>query len=265
MRTGLRALVPEGLRAWWSHCFGWRWFRGDYPSWAAAQAASAGYDDRAVLARVVAATREVAAGRALWERDGVAFTDAEINAPLLAALTGIGRAAGGRLDVVDFGGALGSSWWQHRPELARLGAVRWRVVEQPHYVAAGAEFAREQLGFARSLAEAGREIPPAVILFSGVLPYIENPSDLLEQAVQLGFCDVIIDRTPFIAGGRTRLAVQHTPPGLGGGSYPCWLFDEAALLAPLRMAGYEQIAVWPALDRLDPGVEHRGFHFRRKT
>jgi len=252
-----------GLRRWWRLRFGWQWFRGDYASWAGARAASAGYDDQALLDRVVTAMREVAAGRARYERDGVAFPSPEVNAPLLARLRASAAQTGGRLDVVDFGGSLGSLWWQHRSELAQLAAVRWRVVEQAHYVAAGREFAQENLDFADSIAAALQGMQPAVIILSSVLPYLENPGALLAEAVRHGFAHIIIDRTPFIAGGRTRLAVQHTPPGLGGGSYPCWLFDREKLLSVLQPA-YELVAEWPSLDELAPHVRHRGFHFQRR-
>ena len=63
-------------------------------------------------------------------------------------------ANGGRLEVVDFGGALGSTWWQHREELSALGLRRWVVVEQPQFIEAGREFAGEILGFAPTLAAA---------------------------------------------------------------------------------------------------------------
>lgn len=256
----LRRRLAAGRRRWRG---GWRWFRGDYVTWEEARRAATGYDDAAILARVVASTHAVREGRALWERDGVAFQTVEVNRPLLEALRRVARETPGRLEVVDFGGALGSSWWQHRWELTQPGAVRWCVVEQPHYVAAGREFTDDRLRFADTLAEAVAAGRPAVVLFSSVLPYVEHPKAALREAIAAGFRHVIIDRTPFQNGGRTRLAVQHTPPALGGGSYPCWLFDRADLLEVFG-SDWELLAEWPALDALDPGIEHRGYHFRRK-
>ncbi len=259
----LRPLVPARADRWLRLKFGWQWFRGDYPDWAAARAASAGYDDAAVLARVLAATREVRAGRARWERDGVAFTAPAVNAPVLTALREAAGEAGGPLVVVDFGGSLGSTWWQQRPALADLPGVQWRVVEQPHYVRAGAEFADGPLSFHESIDAAIRPGERPVILLSSVLPYVESPQTLLEGIVRRGFQEVIIDRTPLVRSGRARLVVQHTPPGLGGGSYPCWLFDRTQLLAPLG-PGYALVREWPAGDDLALDVAHRGFSFRRK-
>ena len=166
----------------WQRVFGWRWFRGDYGSWAEARAASAGYDDGAVWQRVRAATRAVRAGEAAWERDGTTFAEPAAPGPLVAVLRGIAAERGGRLDVVDFGGALGSTWWQQRAALADL-AVRWCVVEQVEFVAAGrAEFTGEGLSFEPTLAAAGAAVRPAVILFSSVLPYVDRPQELLAEA-----------------------------------------------------------------------------------
>jgi putative methyltransferase (TIGR04325 family) len=263
LKNLVRPRVPAPIVRWWRHHFGWQWFRGNYAAWPGARAASPGYDDAAVLTRVAAAVREVKAGRAAWERDGVTFTTPAVNAPLLAALRQSAQTGGDRLDVVDFGGSLGSSWWQHRTALGGLDSVRWRVVEQAHYVAAGAEFAGDGLSFHASIDEALAGGPPAVILLSSVLPYLESPLDLLTDISARKFPHVIIDRTPLVRSGRARLAVQCTPPELGGGGYPCWLFSRSQLLAPLQ-ADYGLVQEWLALDDLAPGVEHRGFYFRRK-
>jgi putative methyltransferase (TIGR04325 family) len=252
------------LRRVWQRAFGWRWFRGSYASWAEARAASAGYDDAAVFKRVLDAACAVRAGRAAWERDGALFAEPMVHTPLLAALREIAAERGGRLDVIDFGGALGSTWWQHRAALADL-RVTWCVVEQPQFVETGkAEFTGDGLRFASTIAAAGEGMEPAVILFSSVLPYLENPQTVLAGAVASGVPHVIIDRTPFWSGGRDWLTVQRTPPGLGGGSYPAWVFDQASLLAPLAEK-FEIAAEWPGFDVIDPRMEYRGLHWTRKA
>lgn len=268
----MKATLKRWARTWpmlaarraWQRSFGWRWFRGDYATWAEARAGSSGYDDAAVLQRVLKATRAVRVGEAAWERDGALFAEPAVHAPLLAVLRGIAAEQGGRLDVVDFGGSLGSTWWQHRSEWADL-AVRWCVVEQAPLVAAGrAEFSGEGLSFASTISEARERFEPAVILFSSVLPYVENPRALLTEAAASGVRHVVIDRTPFWNGGRDWLTVQRTPPALGGGSYPAWVFDRASLLAPLAEQ-FELAAEWPGFDVVDARMEYRGLHWVRKA
>lgn len=262
MKASLKHLLPAPTRRWLRRAFGWRWFRGRYATWAEAARAAAGYDDAAILARVLSAARDVKAGRAAWERDGTTFARPEVNGPLLSVLREIAAAEGSRLDVIDFGGGLGSTWSQHREALAGVARVRWRVVEQPHYVAAAHEFADGSLSFHTSLASALATGPASVILLSSVLPYIAQPYGLLAEVNGAGLEHVIIDRTPFLAAGPGRLVVQHTPPELGGGSYPCWLFDRSAVIAALG-PDYELKTEWPGADVIDPQVEYRGLYLRR--
>ena len=265
VKRGVRSVVPAAWRRWWRHRFGWRWFEGDYAEWAAARAASAGYNDAAVLQRTLAAARAVRSGRAAWERDGVTFAEPAVHAPLLATLRVIAAAEGGRLDLVDFGGALGSTWWQHRAALADLKEVRWRVVEQPAVAAAGRrEFADAILSFHDSLDDAVAGAAPAAILLSSVLPYVEAPHALMADLLRHGFRFLVIDRTPFVVRGRERLVVQRTPPSAGGGSYPCRLFDRRSLLAPLER-DYRLVREWPGFEDVAPAVAFRGFFFERLT
>lgn len=263
-KSPVKALTPPAARAWLRRTFGWRWFRGDYGSWAEARAQARGYDDAAGLARIVAATRAVRLGQASWERDGVLFTEPQEHAPLLAALRAAGRENAGRLAVVDFGGALGSTWWQHRTALAEF-SVDWKVVEQPTLVAAGrSEFAGDGLEFCLSLGEASTGVRQ-VALLSSVLPYVEDPHALLTEVIGLGFTHVILDRMPFTGATQDRLVVQHTPPGLGGGSYPAWLFARAGIARHFA-ADYDLVAEWPVeFDQLDARVTYAGWHFRRRA
>lgn len=97
-------VLPEAWHLYLRRRFAWRWFRNRYASWTEAQAASSGYDDAAILARVLAAIRKVRAGSASWERDGWAFDAPELNLPLVSALSEAAKERGGKIDVVDFGG-----------------------------------------------------------------------------------------------------------------------------------------------------------------
>lgn len=259
-----RAVVPEGLRAWQRRHFGWRWFHGDFASWAEARTQARGYDDQAVLQRVVEAARTVRAGHAAWDRDGVVFMKPDLHHPLLHSLQAVAQAEGGRLELVDFGGGLGGTWWQHRHALSGV-EVRWRIVEQAGFVEAGRrEFADDVLSFHTGLSEALATGPVRVLLLSSVLSYLEKPHDILAEAIEREIPHIIVDRTPFVAGGQDRLVIQCTPPHLGGGSYPCWLFHRERLIMPFRQ-DYELIAEWPVpFDRVDGTAVYGGMHFRRR-
>jgi len=195
----------------------------------------------------------------------VTFAEPAEHAPLLAALRQGAAAHGGHLHLVDFGGGLGATWRQHQSALADLPSVRWRVVELAWLVETGRkEFAGGPLEFHASLAEALRAGPATTILLSSVLPYLDQPYALLAEIVQAGFADVILDRTPFIAGAEDRIVVQHTPPSLGGGSHPCRLFARESILAALE-PHYTLLTEWAVpFDQVDEAVDYRGLYFRRR-
>lgn len=261
--NGLRQLVPRPLRRWLRRLVRAPIYRGDFVSWAEAQRASRGYADPAILEKAVAAARAVRDGHAAWERDTVLFHEPAANVPLLRSLRRAAEAAGGKLDVTDFGGALGSTWWQHRPWLADLAEVRWSVIEQSALVAAGQrEFTRGPLRFFATLDEGCGAGQPAVLLLSSVLPYLENPRALLADIRARPFRHVIIDRTGFVTRGRDRLTVQHVPTAIYEASYPCWFFDRASLLAEFA-SGWRVVEEWSTDDDTDIDAQHSGLMLER--
>ncbi len=238
-------------------------FTGEYASWAEARREARGYDDPAIFEKAVAAARAVREGRAAFERDTVLFAEPAIHGPLLAGLLRAAARQGGRLHVVDFGGALGSAWWQHRAWLEGLAEVTWEVIEQPHFVAAGRrEFETGPLRFRDSLAACTAEPGRALLLLSSVLPYLENPHAMMNEFARRGFGHVLIDRTGFVPGGADRLTVQRVPPSIYDASYPCWFFAREKLLAPFA-ADYRVVAEWPSFDAVDIAAEFRGLLLER--
>jgi len=259
----MKALVPRSWRRRLRRLGAQPVYTGRYSSWAEAAAASRGYADEGIFEKTLAAARAVRDGRAAWERDTVLFASPAANAPLLAALRLAAAAHGQRLNVADFGGSLGSTWWQHRPWLADLAEVRWSVVEQARWVDTGRrEFTAGPLRFYGTLAECCEVEHPKVLLLSSVLPYLESPHELLAAARAGGFTHLIIDRTGFVARGPDRLTVQHVPPEIYEASYPCWFFDRSALLQPFAR-DWRIVTEWTTDDEVDIDADHRGLMLER--
>lgn len=240
---------------------------GDYPAWEAAVADSTGYDAAVILERTRTALSRVKQGEAVYERDSVLFDEIHYAWPLLAGLMWTAARHGGKLVVLDFGGSLGSTWFQNRDLLRRLPSVRWNVVEQPAYVAVGQrEFADDTLRFYAGVRACVAEQAPNVIVLSGVLQYLEQPYDLLDELQQLTTADLIIDRTPFWAGDRDRLCVQHVPPEIYPASYPSWIFSEARFRSILSLH-WDEVATFDCPDRLPGPVpfSYRGLIATRRA
>lgn len=218
---------------------------GDYPDWRSAVQAAGGYDDEDIFLKVRAAARAVRDGKALWERDSVLFDKPEVNWPLLAGLMSVAARHQGRLHVLDFGGALGSTYMQHRDALQGLAECTWHVVEQGHFVRCGKEeFTSDTLFFHDTPEEALRAAPINLILLSGVLQYLETPYALLKRLAATGL-PVLIDRTPLFADG-DRITVQHVPAAIYRASYACRWLDKRRLNGILQSAGYELLPWFPS-------------------
>lgn len=212
-------------------------FDGGHADWAAAAAASRGYDDVTILQRVLHATREVVAGRAAYERDSVLFDHWQPPFALLAPLLRHALQHGGRLDVVDFGGSLGSSYRQCRPFLPGLDVLQWHVVEQPAFVAAGrAEFTTSELHFHERLGDLPPALAPRLLLVSSVLQYLPRPAQAIDDWTASDVQAILLDRTPMWDGDEDRPCVQQVPRHIYASSYPCWVLSRPRLIGRLERA-----------------------------
>lgn len=203
-------------------------FEGDFAAWEEANVLCTGYDSEVILAKVLAATLEVKRGEAAFERDSVRFDVIEYAWPLLAGLMWAAARSGGRLNVLDFGGALGSSYFQNRKFLQSLPDMHWNVVEQPHYVEAGRKHIQdERLRFYNTLEECLSENQPNVILLSSVLQYLESPDILIDKLNKISAMCLVVDRTPFSKYEEDKLVVQKVPGAIYAASYPMWIFSNS--------------------------------------
>jgi putative methyltransferase (TIGR04325 family) len=208
---------------------------GDFRSWAEAMAASTGYDSERILEMTTSSLLKVKSGEAAYERDSVLFDEIQYAWPVLAGLMWVAARCGGRLNVLDFGGSLGSTYFQNRAFLRSLSEVRWNVVEQPRHVEIGKKcFEDNSLRFYADIGDCLADTQPNVVLLSSVLQYLEHPYALLDQIQGLPCDHIIIDRTPFWDGPTDRLYVQSVPPSIYPASYPSWIFSKQRFALRIR-------------------------------
>jgi putative methyltransferase (TIGR04325 family) len=222
LRRVLRGISPNGAVS----------YSGSFASWADARQHSDGYDVAAIVERVKQAQLKVVRGEAAYERDSVPFEKIEHSYPLLVGLLRAALHNGGVLNVVDIGGALGSTYFQCRGLLAGASSLRWNVVEQPAFVDCGVQhFQSEQLRFFRDLQPCLAAEPVGVAILSGVLPYVEDPHSMLREVAEARLPHVILDRTPLWEAD-DRLTVQSVPASIYGFrvSYPAWILNRGRVL-----------------------------------
>ncbi len=246
-------------------------FVGDYPSWEAAMAECSGYGESSIFKKVSEAAAKVRDGLSAYERDGVNFDKIEYSWPLAAALMGAAAERRGSLNVLDFGGALGSSYFQNREFLKRLPDCVWSVIEQPEFVKLGREgFQTASLRFHESVAEALAERSYDLAFMGASLNYLPDPKAVLKSLTDSGVGTLVLDRTVVMPGRRDRLAVQRMPKSLQDASYPSWIFGEDALMDELGSA-FSLLADFQALGGSTwlrapfARAEFKGYIFKRKN
>ena len=216
-------------------------FFGDFESWEEAKKKCTGYDDSHIFEKVKQAALKVKKGEAFFERDSVLFDEAEYSWPVLASIMFIAARSAGRLSVLDFGGSLGSSYFQNIKFFDGL-IVEWSIVEQPHFVEFGkSEIEDRILKFYFNIEECLLKRSPNVVLLSSVLQYFENPYKMIEKICSLNVKYIIIDRTPFNRNDQDKILVQKVPPSIYEASYPLHVLSEAKISNILAKAGFKKL------------------------
>lgn len=241
MKEFIKSLIPpillDIIRQIRFSKYGWR---EEYNSWDEAKKASTGYDSDEIIQKVRSSLLKVKNGEAVYERDSVLFDEIQYSWPLLAGLMYASSKMRGVLKVCDFGGSLGSTYYQNKVFLDGLPEVSWSVVEQKHFVETGKkDFEDERLKFYYDVQTCKKEQNLNVLVLSSVMQYIERPYKLLDEILKNDFAFVIVDRTPFA--NKELIKLQIVPPSIYNASYPCWFFEENKFLGFFEKYGYKVI------------------------
>lgn len=254
-------LPPVFLRKISGLFYGWH---GNYSSWNEAKRKSDGYDSLSILEKVKNSSLKVKNGLAVYERDSLIFDHIEYSFPLLAGLLWISARNNSKLNVLDFGGSLGSTYFQNKLFLDALADVNWCIVEQPELVKTGIEnFEDQRLHFFYSIDECLKSYEIDVVILSSVLQYLEEPYKLIDEIISIHPEIIIVDRTPFI-NGNDRITIQKVNPKIYKGTYPCWFFNKEKFISSL-CSHYNLVFDFDALDKANISAEFKGFVFRKAT
>lgn len=224
----IKELIPPILLRYLTGFFyGWK---GNYKTWAEAQNKCTGYDTDIIFSKVKESLLKVKKGEAVFERDSIIFDKIHYSFPLLSALSLVALDKG-KLNIADFGGSLGSSYYQNKSFFKNLPEFNWNVIEQAHFVAEGQKtFADNNLHFFYTIEECTAKYTTDILLLASVLQYIENPYALLDTIFAQNIEYIMIDRTPVTTVGDERITIQKVPKNIYEAQYPCRIFSEKKLI-----------------------------------
>ncbi|MGF7077753.1 methyltransferase, TIGR04325 family [Mucilaginibacter sp. UYCu711] len=232
----IKEMVPSIFHTlkWYSFKYGWK---GDYKTYEDAKAQCAGYDEDHILQRIIDTTNKVKNGEAVYERDGIIYDEIKENFHLLSTLLLIAGKNNNKLTFIDFGGSLGTSYYQNISYLSHLTQLNWCIIEQPKFVDAGKKaFENEHVKFYNSLEDCLAVHPhPDLVLFSSSLQYMSDPYKVLKVIQSFKIPYILIDLIGYNDKKQDRITIQHVPPVFYGieASYPCMFINRDKLEAQL--------------------------------
>lgn len=197
---------------------------GEYSTWEEAAEECAGYDDNAIISKVIDAIEKVRRGEAVWERDSCLFYEAKYVYRVCAAIL---RCAvqNRRVRLLDIGGSLGSTWFQNREYLTDVENLEYIVAEQDHFVEYGHKNLEDgTLKFISSLEPWERMERFDVILMSGSLQYIPQYEEVINRIKVAKPRYIVIDR--FLVSDRKRICIETVPEEIYFSSYPVVIFSK---------------------------------------
>ena len=223
------------------------YYFGSFNSWAEASESANkygnAYESENIIRRVAESTQMVRAGEAVYEQDGQVFYEERYIYELLTALYYIANRLP-EVSILDFGGALGSTYFRYRKVLPKQ-VVSWNVVEQKHYVDLGMKSIPEIKFYytVNDCVNDGKNINVALLL--SVLPYLENPYAIIDEILQYHVKYIVIDETVFSTNDiEEKIVLQHVPEKIYKAVYPSHILNEKKLVDYFSKNGYKKIFGW---------------------
>jgi putative methyltransferase (TIGR04325 family) len=234
---------------------------GSYPDWETAALSCRTTTLEGQLCAYERALTAVLDGQALFERDSLLQHRPVTCWPLMLALRDLQACGTFRPIVLDYGGGLGSVYFQHRAWWSASRPVTWNVVELPQVAAIGRRLVQDpQLNFFDSLEKAVQHQPPDLIVAAGILPMVARPEALLDTLASLGARWLYLDRIPVShRNGKTLIARQVVPSNVYESESPFWFFDECKWLKQLSS---RFVLVGQSLSDWDDPVWVQGYHYQ---
>jgi putative methyltransferase (TIGR04325 family) len=234
MKQRLKKLIKSVAPSWYSAYIESRrkyGYFGEYKSWYEAKLQCIGYDSDIIIEKVKDSALKVKNGHIAYERDSVTFDKIDYSWPLLAVLLWIACKNNNSLNVLDFGGSLGTSYFQNKHFLGHL-KLHWGVVEQEKFVNYGKKlFEDNELHFYKSAKECLSHSKPDIVLFSSSIQYLEEPYKVLADIISFQPPYIFFDTTPFLKTENDIISVQKVPPKIYEASYPVWIFSQEKFLS----------------------------------
>jgi putative methyltransferase (TIGR04325 family) len=222
-------------------------FHGPFSTWEEAEALSNGWDSDIITKKKFQAAIKVRDGLSEFEQDSIMYDKIIYSETILAFLILHMSRHKNKISIIDFGGGLGTNYFQNRKILGGLynTSVSWNIVELPLLSELGREhFANSQLTFFSDIGDAIRAVRDVAdsVLFSGSLQYIPEPFALLDQVIDRGGKLLAFDRL-VVSPTENHAVFVHVPHPeyYYPATYPSWCFSKELFIRNLAARGFQLV------------------------
>lgn len=205
------------------------YFMGKYGTWEEAEKHANGYNEQSILDNVYNATKKVISGEAAYERDSVLFYEKSYNYRILFLIALLGTRQP-EVNILDFGGALGSEFWKNLDMINRVNTkISWNIVEQKNFVSLGRKKLEniQNLFFYSQIEDIDKKID--IVLFSSVLQYLPEYQNIIWRALALRAKYILVERQ--CISNESRICIQHVEDNIYKATYPVRIIGERELLS----------------------------------
>ena len=246
-------------------------YQGDFNSFEEALKYCKGYEAKEVFEKTCETALKVKNGEYVFERDSVGFLELKYSTDVLDALLKIIRENNNKLLLTDFGGSLGSSYFQYQSFFKTVDKISWKVVELPAIINFGKKnIENGKLLFFHNLEEAEKLEKSSVLFSSGTFQYLPKPFEFIDEIINRDYHYILLDRIAFINGTKHRLTIQETKEEIYEATYPAWFFNEQIFVKYFEERGYQLKNVFNSYCDLPLAIDKKstvywkGFYFEKK-
>jgi putative methyltransferase (TIGR04325 family) len=233
-----------------------------------AASASDGWDSPIITTNTLKAAQKVKTGVAEFEQDGVVREKIIYSETILAFLLLVTSKQNNCINIIDFGGGLGTNYYQSRKRLhGMVGTkVRRQVVERPILASLGEKYFQiDELKFYSNLEEpmsGTMSSNSEPLLFSGSLQYLSDPFAVLDEAIEGGIRLIGLDRLLMSTKSKHSIFIQRPNPRTHYAAiYPVRCFSRDAFVAWFASKGFTLLELFTGFP--GPNFDHCGMIFVR--
>lgn len=210
------------------------YFSAEKKNWSIALKNSKSYEDNAIVEKIIKTYEQIENYNfEFYERDGILFKQKFDEIFLLNFLTENIK-PGKFLEVLDFGGSLGSRFFSNYNFINKNNII-WNIVEQNKFVEFGKKkLNKNNLQFYCSIDECSKAKNIDCVIFSNSLQYLEKYDETLKYIKKNKIKSVFIDFLPVSNLKNHKIFVQNIPKKIYKSSYPIRIFSKDKFINEIK-------------------------------